>query len=221
MTSYTTLIGAKSVAGSILNWTNVTRVDPATCLAFAEASLIGGMPIPGTDRSMALRVREMLVTSAIALAQNASTAPLPTRFLDPVGLRDDTNNGYLTNLPQIQMLGHRSYDENGDLYTGTPEYFSIYNELINFEVAAEAATDYTILFFQRPAPLSGSNETNFLTDRYPQMLFWCACAYAFDFDGDRQKYADYMGRVIGLLKAANAESDLTLRGAMFGNEVPG
>lgn len=220
MTNYSTLVGAKTTAGSILNWSNVTRVDPATCLALAEAQMLSGIPIPGTDRVVKLRVREMLKSADIPAVIDDMSLSLPTRFLDPVSLRDRTHSTWVQNIPAVQMTAHRVYDESDDLYTGIPEYFSIYDELINFEVALDEDTSYTLLYYERPAPLSVGNPTNFLTDRYPQALLWCACAFAHDFDNDRTRYADYMGRVLGVLKGAEVESDLTLRGAMFGNEVP-
>jgi len=217
--SYTTLIGSKATPGSILNWTNIVRVDPATCVAMAEDIIFAGYLGPG-GRSSALRVREMRTSTEFTVAAAASTYALPTRFLDPITLYDRTNSGWIGPVHEEALIGHRSYDENGDIEAGYPSYYAIFNELLQFDVAFEEDAEMTFLHYARPAPLSGDNPTNWLTNRYGRILFLASCAMAYEFDDDQQNFAKCMGQVFNAITAANAESDLSRRGMLIDREIP-
>lgn len=218
-TSYTTLIASKATPGSILNWTNVTRVDPATCVAMAEDMIFSGYMGAG-GRFSALRCREMRVSASLSLAADASTLALPTRFLDPITLYNRTDRSYVQQVYEESLVGHRSYDDAGAIEAGTPTYYAIFDELLQFDVKAEATTALTMVHYARPAALSGGNPTNWLTDKYGTLLLKACCAAAYEFDDDMQNFQKMMAAVMTGVAAINAESDLSRRGIVMDRETP-
>lgn len=92
--SWTSLTGAKTVAGSIAKWVNYTLLDAETTVDEAQA-LIYTM----------LRCREQRTAYHFTMTQGMSYIALPARFLDPIGrIRQDsiasavrhTDHGFLT-----------------------------------------------------------------------------------------------------------------------------
>lgn len=72
--SWTSLTGAKTVAGSIAKWVNFTLLDIETTVDEAQALIY-----------MAMRCREMRTAYHFTMTQGMSYIALPTRFLDAIG----------------------------------------------------------------------------------------------------------------------------------------
>ncbi|WP_354158712.1 MULTISPECIES: hypothetical protein [unclassified Bradyrhizobium] len=106
------------------------------------------------------------------------------------------------------------------LIAGTPTCWAIWDEYLQFDQAFDTATQFRLMCFKAPAPLSTLNPTNFLTTRYPQLLRVATQLWAASFmkdDNEKQKSASDLG---ALIQATNAESDLMYRGAELDTDTP-
>jgi hypothetical protein len=214
---YSTLIGTKATPGSIKDWVSSNRPDAPSVLTEAQAVLFSGSFRGGILQAM--RVREMRKTAPLSLTLGASSVALPTRFLDPIKLRNLTLDTRLLQRSEDWIEDMRSY-ESAVLVSGAPAYYAIYDEAFQFEVKADAAYTLRLLYYEKPAPLSVSNETNWLTDRYPHLLRAACEAVAFDYLHDDQNMARALGKLSELLIAIPAENELSRRGTEYETEIP-
>jgi hypothetical protein len=100
--SYTSLVAAKGVTGSLANWVDYTKLDTAAVLDEAQSLLF-----------QLLRVREMRTEWTFGIAVGASEIALPDRFLDPVGRVFDVRNGYgLSHWIETDIAAARAYDNS-------------------------------------------------------------------------------------------------------------
>lgn len=199
MGAYSTLIAAKSTAGSIKSWVNFGLVPSEIILAEAQ-----------TEIYRRLRTREMRKTFAFALAQGAMTAPFPTGFLDPVAIfnRDLASSKLKMKTPE-ELLGLRLYDTAANAYVqGEPYYFSVFDEVLNFDVPANGAKNYTLMYYGQPAVLSGANEDNFLTTRYPALLRFACLRCAAEHIESWDRVERYEAKVKELLREIEVMDDL-------------
>jgi hypothetical protein len=106
------------------------------------------------------------------------------------------------------------------LIASTPTRWAIWDEYLQFDGAFALSTQFRLLFFRSPALLSASNQTNFLTDRYPLLLRKACQAAAADFMKDDNEYTKATNAMAALIQATNAESDLMYRGAELDTDTP-
>lgn len=206
--TYTTLIADKTTAGSIKRWTNYSQLDVEQVLEEAQALLY-----------QTLRVREMRAEfSDLSLADGDSYKVLPSGFLDPIGMYDKTNNIHLKLRTEDWMVRNRVY-ESAVLIDGTPMNYAIYGEKFQFEYTYDAAATLALVGFKKPNLLSGSNTTNFLTDRYPHLLRVACLAQAYDFMSNAAKYQNNITLLNTLIEQTNAKDDLSYRGVYLDVEV--
>jgi len=204
--NYATLIADKNTAGSIKSWINHSLVDVVQIVEEAEALL-----------AQTLRVREMRVAATLSLAAGASSVALPAGFLDPVSLRDISNNVTLRLRGEAELEALRQY-QDGALTDGTPRSFAIFSEALQFETLYDAAASLRLLYFAKWTPLSSSN-TNFLTDRYPHLLRTACLAQAHTFRNNDARAQLELQKLTAYVQKTNAESDLSYRGLVADNEV--
>lgn len=106
------------------------------------------------------------------------------------------------------------------LIPGPPDRWAIWDEKIKFDCALNEDNSFKLLYFQALPLLSVSNPTNFLTDRYPNLLR-CACtASAADFMKDNIEGPKEMTRLGALIQRVNIENEGYLRGAEIDTETP-
>lgn len=208
---YTTLVAAKTTAGSIKYLVNYDRLDPETILTEAHAYIFS-----------ALRVREMRKTAAITLAVGDTTHALPEGFLDPIKLTLFDGEGDVSPVAEHELLSLRDYDvtaADGTLNEGRPLRYATFDELIQLDCAVETAVAGTVLFYSNAFQLTGAATTNFLTSRYPSMLLAAVRMYAYmhmENDGDSTKWAKLTDE---LISRANIENDFGRRGADYAVSV--
>lgn len=207
--NYSTLIAAKTTAGSIKRFVNYSELDSEQIVLEAQALLY-----------QTLRVREMRTEfSDLALAPGASYIALPSGFLDPIWLKDVTNNIDLKLRPEQSLVRRRVY-ESGALVSSIPCQYAIFGEKLQFEYAYETAATLKLVGFKKPDDLAvTTNETNFLTSRYPHLLRVACLVQAYDFMSNATKYQSNLSLLSALIEKTNAESDLSYRGAEFDVEV--
>lgn len=198
MATYTTLTGAKTVSGSIANWVNRSDLPTSEILTEAEALIYE-----------TLRVREMLARSVLTFAADTQTASLPTGFLDPIGFQP---YAWGSDLPFVHenTLGE-SRDEDGVLQSGTPSRWSIVGETAYVDVLPTETFAGILLYYKSPTALSGSNETNFLTNRYPSLLRYACMAKAFEHMKDTENATGYLGLMQQAIERANASNEMWRR----------
>lgn len=199
--NYATLIGAKSVEGSIRNWINHASVPATAILVEAE-----------TEIYRRLRTREMRANVAVALAQGASSAALPVRYLDPIALHHRSGES-LTYKTQRDINGLRVWDEVTSNFTrGWPGMFSVFDELLQFDCVADRAYPLVMSYWRQPAPLAGDNQTNFLTDRYPRLLRVACLRAAAEFMESMDKFNSYDAQMTRMLAEIDIMDDMSLVG---------
>lgn len=112
-----------------------------------------------------------------------------------------------------------SYTANR-LVDGWPSWWSIYDEQVCFDTALDTATQFHLLYYRSPLPLSATNLSNWLTDRYPMLMRTACMAAAASFMKDDGEYNKQLAALQALVTATATENDLSYRGAEFGTENP-
>jgi hypothetical protein len=200
--NYTTLTASKSTAGSIRYWINHAEIDVDQILEDAQALLW-----------QTLRTREMRSAFAdLSMSVGDSTKALPTGFLDPIGLWDITNNMRFGGPKTEEQLQNRRTYTSAVLDSGTPGYYAIFDELLQFDSKFSAATTLKLIGFKSLTLLSSGNTTNFLTNRYPHILRTACMAMAHNFRNNDEREQKEMTKLAAYIAKANAESELSYRG---------
>ena len=167
--TYTILTGTISTAGSIKNWVQHASIPSAQILEAAQQWIY-----------QRLRIQEMMVEDAISISAAAYTATLPTGFIAPVYIKLDGDSDELDYV-QENLLG-RYVDPDGVVTTGRPSRWTIFDNLIQFDVANDDddALAGDIVFYKTPDLLAEtSNETNFLTDKFGMLLLDVCIAFGY------------------------------------------
>lgn len=198
--NFSTLTAAsKSTEGSIRYWVQHDLIPADNILTKSEAWIYEK-----------LRVPDMIVTQAISLAAGDSTLTKPTGFLDPLWMRFDGDVDEV-DYRQENLL-ERFRDVDGDLIEGHPSQYSLINDRIEFDVAADEALEGDFCFYKIPTALSVSNETNFLTIRFPSLLEAVCLGWAYAAREQHDKSDKYLKIAGGLLEEANMSADRARRG---------
>lgn len=154
------MVASKSTAGSLKNWLNNDTLDPATILAEAEALIY-----------QTLRHWKMKADETSVMAIGADSIALPTDFID---VREFRITGiYAARLRKgdertVQDL--YQYDGSGVRINQKPEWFYLSGLAAIFDSPPDIAYTCLMSYYARPAALSVSNTTNFLTTDAPRLL---------------------------------------------------
>ena len=155
--TYTTLVAAKTAAGSIANWVNA-NIPSDEILSDAQS-----------DIYQRLRVREMQTRATLAVALGASTVALPSDYLNFRALLDQYGCAIRKRSERVlEMM--KAYDSSGNLTSGVITNCADDGTTLYFDVQASVAVSFTLLYHRLPADLSATNLTNFLTGRYRTLL---------------------------------------------------
>lgn len=108
-----------------------------------------------------------------------------------------------------------------NLTTGIPAWFGIWNERIYFDTAFAQACLCKLQYYRKlPLLAVSSNETNFLTDRYPHLMRTACTTSAADFMKDDSEYNKGLTRLTALVQRINVENDGFLRGLELDPYIP-
>lgn len=198
---YTTLVAAETTVGSIKYWTNYSRIDADGILTEAQAWIYAR-----------IRVREMVTTADVAIAEGDSDVAFPSGYLDPLafGIPGVVNRIVLKDVELFRTtLG---WDSDAVMPEGPPTYWCDFNQRIQFNFKADQAYTAKMVFFKTPDALSGGNPTNFLTSRYPTLLRRVCTMFA----AEARKEYDLMDRselkALAMIEDIKVESDMAMRG---------
>jgi hypothetical protein len=162
--TYSILTGAKGTPGSIATWMNNSQIvnDTPQILSEAQSWIY--------RRLRHWRMFPAPVTGTLTVGNDYLTPPAD--MLEPAFL--------LTTGQYFQEITQKTYQEVvlAWNYTGTgttrvqqqPTIYYFDQSAIRFDSPPDQAYTYALLYFQQPADLSASNETNFLTQFYPRLL---------------------------------------------------
>lgn len=199
---YDSLIAPKGTKGSIANWVNYSdALLPLEDILEDAQALIYDM----------VRLRPMYETRDIAVAAGEISIAPPDDLMDLVKIFDQ-NQAPLYPLDQVSLEGRRFKQSDGTWQSGQPCAYSIFGEAVQFDVALDEAITFRMAGAFKPAYLSDTNKTNWLTQKYPHILRPACLAMVADFLNDDAKYQRYMTRLGGLLKTAQQSDDMAIMG---------
>lgn len=197
---YTTLIAAKSVAGSIGDWINDSRiVSSAPVIVDESQDWI-------YNRLRHWRMMPPAVTGVLSTASPLIT--FPSDMLEPNYLVITGANRTVLNQKSPQEVFEARAYSSGSLTVGIPSMYSFDNTDLFFDTKPDQAYPYALLYYQMPARLSPSNTTNFLTtycERLMRMVIMMnACEWTKEIGQgqfDRTWYEDQANKEVAAVQA--------------------
>ena len=221
---FTTLTGTKGTSGSLADWANDSRLT--TGAAPSDAAAI----VQEAESAIYRRLRHWRMlsgptTGTMTVGNDFITTP--SDFLEPFKMFvTGVNQLYMEQKTPDDVYLCWAYDQNGVRVQQQPLIYSFNDVNIFFDSVADFAYPYVLVYYQQPAALSGSNNTNWLTNYYPRLLR-CACMTAMNEwlkesgqgTFDRTYWAQ---QTAAELANAQAESDRARRGVVdFGYGIGG
>ena len=129
MTDYTTLVGLRTVDGSIKAWLNNSTIPSETVLEEAEAYLWSR-----------LRVREMLATTTGTLGSATETIVLPSDYLRMERLAFTGEWAQeLDRADPGRLEAMYRWDENGTRLEGLPTAYASFGTILQLDSPADQA----------------------------------------------------------------------------------
>ena len=200
--NWTTLTAAKAITGSLANWCNRSDLATTNILLEAEAWIY-----------QRLRVREMMMDEAFTFAISTSSTALSSltgTFLDPIQF---VPYEWGVPLPFYDEASYRpSRNSAGTIASGLPSYWAIIGSTAHVDVLCSAAFAGRMMYYAQPAALSVSNETNFLTTRYPTLLRHALMGKAYEHMKDPPRAQEYLQYAEMNIAEAMRTNDMFRRG---------
>jgi len=203
-TNYSTLVGAKTVAGSIKEKVNHANIPIAQIVTDAEAWIY-----------QRLRVREMLAHTTGTLTTSTYQSVLPALFRASKFFMFTANGTVAKSEPTKELLEtvlqNWSYDGTGARTVGKPQMYAADGTTLTFEIEADQNYPWHLLNYQAAAALVGTtNETNFLTGTYPHILRATSYFQAYQWMKNEREKLYWRKVAEGEIEQANVESDFEL-----------
>ena len=107
-----------------------------------------------------------------------------------------------------------------NLIQTSPSRWAVWNEMIQFDGAFNVDTTCQLLHYRALPLLSVTNQTNFLTTRYPSLLRTACITQAADFMKDDAEYQKGLTRLQMLIARTNVENEGFRRGSEIYAETP-
>lgn len=191
--TYTILTGAQSVSGSIRNWAVKGDIPVEQILAEAQAKIWNG-----------IRLQQMITESTVMLAVGDDHFDAPTNLVSPLELWLDLYG----EIPYIHEAGRKRFrEEDSELYEGIPTRFTWAGDELQFDVKCDQVLSARFTYYASLPALSGANETNILTDRFPTLLRRACLAYAYEHMKQIDAHLTQMKLVEAAIEEANSVSD--------------
>jgi hypothetical protein len=162
MTSFTTLVAAKSDLNSIRAWVNHGDVPAESIVSEAQAFIYSK-----------LRTRELRKRITGSIISGVSNFAIPSGYLASLRLRVVHPVAGIMPLKQLPWHDHEDMlviAPDGSLPVAMPQFFATDADQVYLNTVTDAALSYRWWIYQTPAPLSSTNKDNFLTTKYPHIL---------------------------------------------------
>lgn len=190
---------------------------------------LGASPLTTTNGSSQVTVNQPLhgfnQGSNIFLSGAAAVNGITANGTFDVVQIVDPNNFVIDTLTQTAS-GSGSGGGSAIAYTcdslvqGNPQYWGIWSETIYFDFAFAQQLLCRLAYYRSLPLLSSTNQSNFLTSRYPQLMR-CACTTAAaDFMKDTEEYEKGVTRLGSMINDVMAENDGVYRGIEVESETP-
>ena len=170
--NWTTLTGVKTVAGSIANWLNNSTITSGP----------GGVADVIVQESTLLIYQRLRHWRMLTSPISGTLTGGPTNYtVDYIAVPSDmiepfmftltgTNQQILTEKPYEDIVRYWQFDGSGNRVPQQPLIYSFNDTNIVFDSPPDQPYPYALMYYQYPPPLSGTNNTNFLTNVYPRLL---------------------------------------------------
>lgn len=154
----------------------------------------------------------MMTDATFTFDDNTSSEALPSAFLDPIQFVPWEWGSPLPFVAPEAFQPPRT--STGALYDGTPSCWTIIGTTAYIDTTIDDTDNYSgqLMYFAQPTALSVSNETNFLTTRYPTLLRHACMFKAYEHMKDAQQAATYMQLAEVALAEAMRTNDMWRRG---------
>jgi len=198
---YTTLIAAKSVSGSLANWVNNGAIPASEIVVDAESWIY--------ER---LRTWEMLATlTTLTFTIGQNTVALPDGFIAPRAfwITGADKQPLVMKTPDT-LIEKTAFDSTGAIMTEKPQFY--YWDGSNFVFNTLADDDYAtwLVYFKRPAALSASNTTNFVTSKFSRMFRLALRGIAFEWLKDMSNAEAALALAADHIERINMESGMAM-----------
>lgn len=160
----------------------------------SDAPFIQQVPrfIMMAENRLASEVRGLGLQKHVASTMNGSTLAKPSRWRETVSINITTSAGRV-------FLQPRTYDYArafcpDPTVTGTPRYYADF-EYEHFLIVPTPDQNYPfeLAYYERPEPLSDSNQVNWITMYAPQLLLYAALLEAQPFLKRPERIAEFQG----------------------------
>ena len=206
--TYTILTGTRGVAGAIKDKVNHAGVPSAEVVAKAELWIY-----------QRLRVRDMLEAGTGTLTASATSYVLSTftGYRAPYDLRLTGNvAGVAASHPVRRPLDvvkdGRSWDSNGTRVAGRPSMWATNQTHIVTDMMTDRAYAFEFDYYADKPALGTATETNFLTERYPNLLEAAVLFKAHEWRRDTENSKYWRLVAESEIAEANRDSDEEMAG---------
>jgi len=156
------------------------------------------------DEPLSLRGSEVIVTDTAVVGSDL--VALPAGHIESRSLRIsfdgiESRLSYRTPATMIFTQGQ-----------GTPQFYTIIGESIQFDIASEFAYVVTFQYLQGVIPLTKSNDTNNVLTKYPNLYLYGCLKQAFIWADDDDKAVKYAALFFAAIKSANTTEDIGRHG---------
>lgn len=160
-TSYSVLVSASTVNGSLASWINHAAIQSAAPFIILEAE---------SFIYRRLRVWQMLTSTIGTMNQADVGITLPTDYIEDKKLMiTGVNKARIVRKPMQEVLDSWTYDGSGVRIQQQPNIFFNDNANIVFDSAVDQSYPWLLYYYQNPVALVTAG-TNFLTNTYPRLL---------------------------------------------------
>ena len=197
--SYTTLVANKDTPGSIQYYVRHSLVPSDSILESAQGLIYS-----------LLRVREMKALATGTIAIGAFTLLLPPNFVEPVTFwLGGLYKTKLRILDEDHFEMRMGRDATDTPYPGTPTECTADATQFYFNTQMDVIYTYRLWHIIKPAPLVlTTNETNFLTVRYPHILEAMCKYYAYMHREQNDLAQTWLTIAKAAIDQANGEYDI-------------
>lgn len=206
--TWTSLTADKDTEGSIKQWVNHARVPSETIVTEAEGLIF-----------QSLRVLKMNVLATGSVLKDATSLDISgLRFLSPKIFRwYGERDGKVTFRKREMFEITLAFDDQAtpELITGTPSDATHNRQTIFFNKKLDEDLRYRMWYYQKPLPLSASNDSNFLVEDYPHIMRSACLARAFAFRKDTMREDKELKKMIAFIEQAQIDSDMADETAEF------
>ena len=159
------------------------------------------------NKLKALRTREMEMRNEYTLSTADRYLALPANFLQMRQIRIQVGD-YEIPLKSSTPGSIKVWPGQG-----VPEFFAVSGSTMEFDIIPDVAYTVELQYYEKPTPLSSSNQTNSVLTNHPNVyLFgslWALYIRASEEDKANYQYSNFMGAIAG----ANSEAER----ARYGN----